>query len=108
MLEETRYLALADAAFKRIERAFADVDADDADLERAGDVVTILFRGGKKCIVNTQRPTRQVWVAANARAWHFSYDEAKDAWYDDKDPATELYATIAAIVREASGVALAI
>jgi len=108
MLDESKYLNLADAAFKHLERAFADVDPDDVDFERAGDVVTILFRGGRRCIVNTQRPTRQVWVAANARAWHFSYDEAEGLWYDDKDRSNELFATIAAIVRESSGVSVEI
>ncbi len=102
-MDESRYQTLADLALGRIERALGDHDPDEVDLERAGDVLSLTFKGGKKCIINTQRPTRQLWVAANARAWHFSYDEAKDAWLSDKDPAVELFAQLARIVKEASG-----
>jgi len=102
-MDETRYQTLADSALRRIERALGDHDPDEIDCELAGDVLSLTFKSGKKCIVNTQRPTRQLWVAANARAWHFSYDEAKDAWLSDKDATIELFAQIAAIVKEAAG-----
>ncbi len=80
MLEESAYEKLADEAFRAIGDAFEEVDTDLADCEVAGDVVTITFAGGRRCIVNTQRPTRQVWLAANARAWHFSLDEGAGRW----------------------------
>ena len=103
-MDEQAYLKLADATFKRIEDLLEDVDADDVDVERAGDVLTLAFKNGKKCIVNTQRPTRQIWLAANARAWHFSFDEAQGRWLDDKGQGVELFAKIAAIVKEHAGV----
>ncbi len=102
-MDETRYQKLADVALRRIERALGDEDPDEIDCELVGDVLSVTFKGGKKCVVNTQRPTRQIWVAANARAWHFSYDDAKDAWFDDKDAAVELFAQLARIVKDASG-----
>ncbi|WP_394847511.1 iron donor protein CyaY [Pendulispora brunnea] len=104
LLEEPHYQQLADSAFRRIEDAFQDVDPEEADCERAGDVVTILFRNGTRCIVNTQRPTRQIWLAANARAWHFSYEEATSRWLDDKGTGAELFATLGHIVKETAGV----
>ena len=103
MLDESRYQKLADVAMRRIEKALGDCDPDEIDCELAGDVLSVTFKGGKKCIVNTQRPTRQLWVAANSRAWHFSYDEAKDAWLSDKDASVELFAQIGRIVKEAAG-----
>ena len=45
------------------------------DLDRAGDVLTLTFADRKKAVINTQRPTRQIWVAANARAWHFVFED---------------------------------
>ena len=39
-MDEPTYLRLADVTFKRIEDAFRDIDPDDVDLERAGDVIT--------------------------------------------------------------------
>lgn len=104
MIDEQRYQHLADAAYRRIADAFEHIDPEVVDCEVAGDVVTLTFKGGKRAIVNTQRPTRQIWLAAGARAWHFSYDEAQDRWMDDKGQGAELYATIAAAVRDMGGV----
>ena len=105
-MDETVYQHLADRTFKRIEDALKDVDADGVDVERAGDVVTLTFKGNKRCVLNTQRPTRQIWLAANARAWHFSYDEKRDAWLDDKQPNVELFATVEGVVKDGAGVTI--
>ena len=105
-MDERQYQFLADGAFKMIEGMFEDVDAEDADCERAGDVITITMRDGKKCIVNTQRPTKQIWLAANARAWHFGYDEGTARWVDDKGRGVELFAQVAAIAKELAAVDL--
>lgn len=103
-MDEKQYQHLADDALRHIESMLEDVDADAVDLERAGDVVTLTFANKKKCVINTQRPTRQLWLAANARAWHFSYDEAGNKWLDDKGQGVELFAQVAAIVKEHAGV----
>ncbi len=102
-MDEPTYQRLADTAFRRIADAFADVDPDVVDCDVAGDVVTLTLAGGKRCIVNTQRPTRQIWLAANARGWHFSWDATAERWLDDKGKGEELYATLAAIVKGATG-----
>ncbi len=103
-MDEATYLRLADEAFRTIGDAFEDIDPDAIDCEAAGDVVTLTLRGGKKYVVNTQRPTRQIWLAAAARAWHFSYDERSRRWLDDKGTGDELYAVLARVVREGAGV----
>src|SRR4029079_4171418 len=104
-MDEGSYQRFADEAFRRIENGFADIDPDLVDCERTqNDVLTLYLAGGRRCIINTQRPTRQLWGAANARAWHFSYDEARASWVDDKNSATELYATLTAIVLESASV----
>jgi CyaY protein len=108
-MDERAYQHLADTALARIEKAFRDVDPDDVDCERSGDVVTLTLKGGKKCVVNTQRPTRQIWLAANARAWHFAWDEGAKTWVDDKGQRNgdgspvELFGSVQRIVRESSG-----
>jgi CyaY protein len=104
MLDEPSYVHMADAAFRRIERALDAVDPDDVDCELAGDVLTLTFKSGAKCVINTQRPTRQIWLAASARAWHFSWDEAKGEWRDDKGQGVELFAKVAEIVKASAGI----
>ena len=103
-MDDREYQHLADDVMKKIETMFEDVDADDLDLERAGDVITMTARDGKKCVVNTQRPTRQIWVAANARAWHFSFDGDAHRWKSDKNADEELFETVATLAKTIAGV----
>jgi CyaY protein len=103
-MDESSYANLTELAFRAIESALEDTDADDVDCERAGDVLTLTFRDRKRCVLNTQRPTRQLWLAANARAWHFSYDDSRAKWLDDKHPDEELFATLAGIIRAQAGI----
>src|SRR5262245_58943706 len=105
-MDEPRYQKLADETLGRLESMLENVDPDEVDVERAGDVVTLTFKDGKKAVVNTQRPTRQIWLAANARAWHFGWDDATSRWLDDKGQGVELFAKIAAIVKEHAGIDL--
>lgn len=105
-MDDKAYAHLADDALSHIEAMLEDVDADDVDLERAGDVITLTFKDKKKCVINTQRPTRQMWLAANARAWHFNYDAATKTWLDEKGTGIELFAQVADIVKSAAGIEL--
>ena len=103
-MEESEYQKLADVALRAIEDMMADVDAEVVDIDRAGDVITLTFAKGTKAIVNTQRPTRQIWLAANARAWHFGWDDASGRWLDDKGQGVELLEQVAAIIEESAGI----
>lgn len=103
-MDDSAYQKLADSTFRRLEDLLADVDAEDVDVERAGDVMTLTFKNRVKCVINTQRPTRQIWVAAAAHAWHFSHDG--EAWKDDREAKNELFATVSRIVKDQSGVVL--
>ncbi len=103
-MDESQYQYLADDTLRSLETMLEDVDADDVDIERSGDVITLTFRDGRKAVVNTQRPTRQIWLAANARAWHFSWDAGTSRWLDDKGQNVELLEHVAAIVKEHAGV----
>ena len=105
-MDNSRYQSLVDVAFRKVTDLFDAIDAEAADCEAAGDVITITFAGKKRCVMNTQRPTRQIWLAANARAWHFSYDETSQNWVDDKGQGDELFATLTIVARDWGGVAL--
>jgi CyaY protein len=103
-MDDAAYQKLADATFHRIMDLFEDVDPDVVDCEHAGDVVTLTFASGQRCIVNTQRPTHQIWLAAVDRAWHFSYDQASSQWLDDKGQGVELFGQIRRVVKDLAGI----
>jgi len=103
-MDEKRYHELASQALCGIEDMLSNVDADSVDVERASDVITLTFPSGQACVINMQRPTRQIWLAANARAWHFGFDETTSRWLDDKGQSIELARKVAEIVRELSGI----
>jgi CyaY protein len=103
-MDERTFHELTEAAFRTIGDALDAIDPDVVDFDSAGDVITLTMRGAQKCVVNTQRATRQIWLAANARAWHFSWDPAAQKWVDVKGSGQELLATVWRIVREGSGV----
>jgi CyaY protein len=102
MIDST-YQQLADRALKAITDAFDDVDPELVDCDTSGDVITLVVRGAQKFVINTQRSARQIWLAANATAWHFSWDEAGQTWLDDKGRG-DLFVTLSRLVREGAGV----
>lgn len=105
-MDEKLYLQKADRTFRRLLDAFESVDPDLVEADTTGDVVTLTFADRSKCVINTQRPTRQIWLAANARGWHFRYAAESDTWVDDKGRGDELFATVTEIVRGKTGLAL--
>lgn len=107
-MNESEYLHRVDAVFHKILAACEPVDPDLVDAYAAGDVLTLTFADRSRCVVNTQRPTRQVWLAADSRAWHFSYDEASGRWLDDKGLGRELFETIRETVARNAGVTLSL
>jgi CyaY protein len=68
-------------------------------------MVTVTSAAGQKVVVNTQRATRQIWVAGKGLGLHFSF-EADGRWMDDKGKGVELFAFVADAVEAVSGVRL--
>jgi CyaY protein len=104
-VDEATYEQLAKQAFARVLDMYEDIDPEEADVETSGDVIRIDFRGGRRAVLNTQRPARQIWLAGGTAAWHFSYDAQSERWLDDKGRG-ELFSTLSALTREAIGVEL--
>jgi CyaY protein len=102
-MDEQHFKHLADDTFKRILDAFDQVDPEDADADTAGNTINIVYRGGKRCVINTQTAVRQIWLAGAGGGWHFSYDEGSAKWLHDKATGDELFAVLARVTREAIG-----
>lgn len=104
-MDEQRFRLLADQTFRRILDGFDAIDSDDADVETAGNTLNITFRGGQRCVINTQSATHQIWLAGGKSAWHFSYDDAAARWVHDKGTGDELFGVLSRLTREAVNVA---
>lgn len=103
MMDESRYNQRVSAAFKRILAAADDIDPDVLEADSTGDMVTLTASTREKCIINTQRAVRQLWVAGKSQGIHFSYDEDSGTWKDDKGRGLELFSFVADVVRDISG-----
>jgi CyaY protein len=68
----------ADQELHRLVEALIELEELDPDL--ASGVLSIAFDDGTKYIVNSHRAARQIWMAADRRAWHFDLDTATDRW----------------------------
>lgn len=75
-LSESEFERLADEELRHLLEAIdaldAASDALEADLQMG--VLTIVFEDGTKYVVNSHRAARQIWMAAEKRAWHFDYE----------------------------------
>ncbi|QSQ13942.1 iron donor protein CyaY [Myxococcus landrumensis] len=104
MMDEARYNQLVAAVFKRMLSAADAIDPDILEAESTGDMLTLTARSREKCIVNTQRAVKQIWVAGRGQGIHFSYDEGSGTWRDDKGRGLELFHFVASVVHDISDV----
>lgn len=103
MLDESTYNALVARTFKRLLQALDTLDPDLVETDATPDMVTITASNGEKCIVNTQRAVRQIWVAGKGMGIHFDWDPAREVWADDKGKSLELFSHVADVVKHISG-----
>ncbi len=101
-MNESEFLAAAERTLDEIEAA---VEACDVDIEttRTGNVLTLELDDGSKIIVNSQTPTRQLWIAAKSGGYHFEWSDG--AWRDTRD-SSELFAALSRLVSAQGGVAV--
>lgn len=78
------YLQRADACLADLLTRLDAFDPDELEADLAGGVLKISFADGGNCIVNRQAAAQQIWMAEGATAWHFTWDEARNAWIDTK------------------------
>ncbi len=103
MLEEGTYNTLVAQAFKRLLKGLDAADPDVVDVESTGEMVTVTqLKTAEKIVINTQRATRQIWVAGKGAGIHFTYD-AQGGWLDDKGKGLELFDWVATCVEAFTG-----
>ena len=83
-VNEHEFQKHADAFMQRLQAELNEFDPDELDANLAMGVLTMEFADGTKCVINRQSAARQIWLAANASAWHFAPDPATGEWRDTR------------------------
>jgi iron-sulfur cluster assembly protein CyaY len=101
-MDQNEFLKRADECLGAVAKWLETLDPDEVDYTTGDGVVTIEFPDGGKFILSRQAATSQIWLAADARAWHYNRDAASQRWIDDRD-AHDLYGRLAEVVSERVG-----
>jgi CyaY protein len=101
-MDDKEFLKAADECLGRVAKWLEDFDPDEADYATADGSVTIEFPDDSKFILSRQSATRQIWLAAGARGFHYTFDSGTGTWRDDKD-GHELFTHLAEVVGEQIG-----
>jgi CyaY protein len=104
-LTERAFEDAAEEALASLEEALSDLDGLEVTLSMG--ILTLEFEDGAKYVVNSHRAARQIWMAAELRAWHFDFHPEAKRWIASKD-GDELRATLAAVVGKKLGRAIAL
>lgn len=102
MLDEDAYVARAQPELRQLLDAIDRIESDQLEAELESDILTIEFDDGSRYVINSHRAARQIWMAAERSAWHFDWDEAKQAWISPKS-GDELWATLARVIGDKLG-----
>jgi len=94
-LSEQEFERAADSTLRALERALGDIEDLEADLQSG--ILTLEFSDGAKYVINSHRAARQIWMAAELRAWHFDFRPQDNRWVAGKSE-DELWSTTAAVV----------
>jgi len=97
---------LARGELRHLEDALAEIDPDQVEVSTSDGVLRLDLRDGTRIVINSHRAARQIWMAAISTAWHF--DQAADGAWIAAKTGDELRATIARLVQQRIGLALAL
>jgi len=90
---EAEYEALAVPELKELVRAIDELELPNVEAELASDILTLEFADGARFVVNSHRAARQIWMAAELKAWHFDWVGDRQVWVASKS-GDELWATL--------------
>jgi len=81
-MDDKQFEKLAYDELGRIEKSLGSLD--DLDVDLADGILTVEFEEGPKVVINSHSAARQIWVAANLAAAHFSHDPNTSRWFDSR------------------------
>lgn len=104
-MTEQEYEARAMPELKQLTRALDELEFPEIEIELAGDILTLEFSDGTRYVVNSHRAARQIWMAAELRAWHFDFLPETQRWVAAKS-GDELWSTLERVIAARLGQAI--
>ena len=77
-MDDSQFQELVDEEFVRIEDRIDELELD-ADIDTAGDVLSITLETGGSIILSRQIANHEIWVAAKSGGFHLARDG--DRWW---------------------------
>ncbi len=81
-LSESEFESVADCTLNDMVEVLADAEEEGLEVDLESGVLSIVFEDGTKYVVNSHRAARQIWMSADASAWHFDWNG--EAWLSTK------------------------
>jgi CyaY protein len=103
-MDDSTFDRLGREELEHLEDSFESVDPDEADISSSDGVLTVTLRDGVRIVINSHRAARQIWMAAVASAWKFSYSDDDGRWRTVDGH--ELHETLRGVLRERIGLEL--
>jgi len=98
-MTETEFNQMVDATLAQIEQMI-EASEVDIDFEISAGILELEFENGSKIIINRQRATQELWVAAKSGGYHYAWKDR--AWRNTRD-GSELFASLGHYASEQAG-----
>jgi CyaY protein len=107
-MDEADFDRVARDELRHLEDALAEVDPDDVEVSSSDGVLRLDLRDGTRIVINSHRAARQIWMAAVSTAWHFDPAPAAGGSWTASKTGDELRPTLARLIEQRIGLALAL
>lgn len=90
LADEREFRAQVGQTLSALIRQIDAVETDDVDARLSEGNLTVGFDAGGTFVLSQQTPTRELWLSANLRAWHFTFQRGQWLERDTHEPLTAL------------------
>lgn len=95
--DERIFRADVTSLLKRLLQQLDDIDSDELDPRQTEGNLAVTFDSGGTILLSQQAPTRELWLSANLRAWHFRMVDG--AWVE-RDTGAPLLSVLSELFTE--------
>jgi iron donor protein CyaY len=79
-IDEQHFRKIVGTALRALAAQVDEVDSDDLDPKLTDGVFQVDFESGGVFVLSQQVPTRELWLSAFSKAWHFCWRDG--AWFE--------------------------